>query len=202
MTTWATLLADLYTLTNKPNLAAESAIALRKATMDMHCVAFFARDLVEGVTTLATAGYNHALVLGTEYPRLRAFNYLRKYDSVSLEAGALLTYVEPQYIFDEYNVEKNDVFYLGGTNVNVRSSTSIGALKYGYFAYPVVTPTGSYSSWIADAHEEIILEAAAMRIFSIIGDLEQAGAMRNAVGDYRSGNVKFLLDNYTVPAVS
>lgn len=191
MTTFAELLTDLYTITNKPNLISESTIAIRKATIEMHCVAFFSRDLVEGIATLDPAGYNHALPL---FARMRgnSFEYLRKYDSVLQVGSEKLTHIEAADIFDAYGVEKSDVYYIGGATVNIRSSTSIGALKYGYYAYPVVTPSGSYSSWVADNHSEIIIEAAAERVFTMIGDLEQANKMREA----KLGNAQFLINNY------
>lgn len=45
------LVSDVYTLTNRPDLVAETALAVKKATLKMHHVDFFARDIWEsGIT--------------------------------------------------------------------------------------------------------------------------------------------------------
>ena len=43
--TLAELIAEAYTLTARPDLVAETASAIRKATLKMHSVDYFYRDL-------------------------------------------------------------------------------------------------------------------------------------------------------------
>jgi hypothetical protein len=55
--TLAELIAEVYTLTGRPDLVAETSAAVRKATLKMHSVDFFYRDLQEKIITFTTPAY-------------------------------------------------------------------------------------------------------------------------------------------------
>ena len=56
MATLAALLADVYSLTTRPDLVAESTVAVRKATLKAHLSDYFFRDLT---TQIAVAQEQH-----------------------------------------------------------------------------------------------------------------------------------------------
>src|SRR5512139_3972949 len=165
------LLADVYTITNRPDLVAETTMAVRAATLICHHSDFYPRDLVESRVHFQTLANFQALAYRTLFPGFRALSYARKYESGL--ATLTLSYIEPSDIFDSYNIAKEDVWYLAGEVIQIRSSTAFTDLLVGFYNNPTTLPD-SYSSWIADLHPYAIILEAAASVLGMIGNLEDA----------------------------
>ena len=186
---------QVYSLTNRPDLVAETALAVRQATLAAHRIEFFVRDIREfllGPFTPSAANYQ--LDIPTYFSRWRAFQYLRPYDSVSQSASKILIgyneFLAPDAIFDEYLIEKMNVAYVAGSNLNVKLEAAYDSFLCGYWQNPVVSPDASYESWIARDAQDIIIVDATMKVFLMIGYEDAAARLKTILfgpnGDYHN----------------
>jgi hypothetical protein len=169
----------VYSITNRPDLVAETALAVRQATLAAHRSDYYKKDIVEVITPSASPAQSiYQLDIPTLFPNWRNFAYIRPYDSVTQSpVNFLLEPIAPAGIFDEYLIEKTGVYYTAGTNLNIRLAAAIDSFIVGYYANPVLTPEGSYESWIARQQPAVIVLDAAKRIFEMIGYIEAANKL-------------------------
>ncbi len=170
MATFASMTSNIMTITKRPDLIAETKLALKQATLRMHHSDFYPRDLHEVGFDWNTPAFVQSLEYQTIFPDFRALKYLRKYND---GAGTLFTILTPGEILDRYGLNKDDVCYLAGTMIEIRSSTEDPSMLIGYYKHPDVTEA-NYNSWIADQYEHTIVMEAAAIIFKMIGFDEQA----------------------------
>lgn len=175
--------------------------AIVAATRTMHGKDFFFRDMQEADIQFDTVGYVQELDTAA-LPRYRNWGYLRKWDpafntnaldpyqsntlpffSTSRDGSfypvgdytGLIKLIDPDAIFDNYNILKSDVCYQGGAVLKIRSSTPIRWCKAGWYTWPETDYVrGRFFSWIADLFPYAIIYHAASRIFSSIGEQEKS----------------------------
>ena len=182
MATFAELVADVYTLTNRPDLVAETALAVKAATLKMHQTDFYPKDLTETGIAWASPDYYQSLEYRTLFPRWRAYKFLRKYDASASLPGEMFSLLTPEQIFDSYGVEKTDICYLAGEMIEIKSSTIDTNMLIGYYQNPIVAETG-FNSWVALDHPYAIVYEAARMVFKQVGFDEQASQMNQIVGE-------------------
>lgn len=179
MATFTELLADVYTLTNRPDLVAETTLAVKAATLKMHQRDFFPKDLFETGISFSTSEYQQQLDYRSILPRYRALKYIRKTD-VTAVPGDFLSVILPEQTLDSYKVTKDNVVYLAGAVLQIRSSTLLQYIILGCYNNPSVDPT-AYSSWIALDHPYAIVFEAARVVFKSIGFMEESSQMDRLV---------------------
>ena len=178
---YSDIVNEIYTITNRPDLVNETASAVRKATLKMHSIDFFEQDLVTNI--IAVTPSMQASINDTRYsiPLTDASGNTTRYRSLSFirEYNNPLTGQEVQYeklaadsIFDEYNVEKQNYFYMAGSNVQLRSTKTLTQMTLGYYQYPDIN-SATYTSWIAVQFPYAIIEEACRAIFKMIGKDEE-----------------------------
>jgi len=180
MATFAELLADIYTITNRPDLVAETKLALKAATLKAHQSDFYPKDLYETGIQWATPAYIQSLEYRSLIPRWRAFKFLRKLDSTGRIAGDFLPLLTPEQTVDKYNVNREDICYLAGQMLEIRSSTQDHYMLVGCYLQPDVTEA-FYTSWIAQDHPYLLVYEAARTLFKTIGFDEQSAQMDRLV---------------------
>lgn len=170
----------VYSVTNRPDLVTETKLAVRQATLAAHRSDFYPRDRIELGLPLTSAAL-FQLDIPTYFPNWRAFNYLRPYDTVTGSLSNIILgpdeMLVPEAVLDEYLVEKVNIWYVAGNNVNIKLEAAYGGLLVGYYANPVLAPEGAYESWIAREQPALIVLDAAKRIFESIGWAEQAARL-------------------------
>lgn len=171
--TFAEMLAEVYILTNRPDLVEESKLAIRSATLRAHGCDFFPKDLYETGISWSTPAYLQSLEYRTLIPRWRAFKYLRKYDATSEKPMGFFEYIVPELVLDDYAIQREDVCYLAGESLEIRSSTQDEHMLVGCYLHPVIVEA-SYSSWIALDNPYAIVYQAAAKVLNAIGFDEQA----------------------------
>lgn len=180
MATFSELLDDVYIVTNRPDLVAETKLAVKQATLKCHHSDYYPKDLIEtGIqfnapATLQSLAYRNLL------PYWRSFNYLRKYsDGV---AGTFFQILTTEQTLDRYAINKENICYLAGEMLEIRSNTADSTLLLSAYVNPNITETG-YNSWIALEHPYAIVYEAAAQVFKAIGWDEQASAAKQNVVD-------------------
>lgn len=178
MASLSSLMTDVYTLTNRPDLVAETELAVKKATLKLHQVDFFKKDLFETGITWSPVDYIQSLEYKVIHPRWRKLDYLRKYTDG--QPGDFFIQLTPQESLDRYNVQKENICYLAGDMIEIRSNTEDTYMLLGAYLHPDITTAG-FSSWIADEHPYAIIYDAAASIFKAIGQDEKAAYFKQDV---------------------
>ena len=179
-TSFASLVADVMSLTNRPDLVAETNLAVKAATIKAHQSDDYIKDFQEFSIQFSTSDYYQNLDYKNVIPLWRKPRYIRKYDAVGSAPADFLKYVEPEKVIDSYGSDRLDIFYVAGSNLQIRSSTKLQYILVGAYLNPTVTALG-YSSWIADDHPFAIIYEAVAIIFKTVGYDEQVAAYRQLV---------------------
>lgn len=181
--TLAELIAEVYTITNRPDLVAETAAMVRAATLEAHHSDFYYKDVYEtGITFTDPALYIQQFDYMTLDPRWRALKYLRKFDTSSSSAssvgtpGTFFSVLSPAEVLDEYGIHRENICYVAGAVVQIRSNTALANALLGYYRSPIITPADEYNSWIAVTHPYVIIFRAAANVFKLTGNDSQRQA--------------------------
>ena len=170
------LQAEVYTLTNRPDLVAETLTAVRSATLSLHQSDYYYKDLIETGVVFTAPAFKQQLDYRVLIPNWRALKYIRKTDVSGDDEGVFLKVISvPELVEDEYGINQKDVCYVAGQVVQILSSTSFQYAIVGCYVNPNITVAG-YNSWIAIDHPYAIVFDAAAKVFKMIGDTEQFAA--------------------------
>jgi len=169
------LISEVYTLTNRPDLVAQTSLAVRSATLKLHQMDFFYKDLYETGVAFSSAEYLQTIEYRTLLPRYRAFKYLKKTNLAGTEQGVVFSLIIPDNVLDDYQLNRENVCYVAGDAIQIRSSTQLQYVIFGCYINPDVV-TATYSSWIALDHPFAIIFEAAASVFKAVGDTEQFAA--------------------------
>jgi len=182
--TLAELIQEVYGITGRPDRVAETLSAIKAATLKAHQSDYYWKDILEAGAAFPTAEYLQTWDYRTTLPFWRSAKYFRKYDQTTNPAtpGKLLTKVVTENVFDDYSIEKKDIWYAAGGFIQLRSSTKEDTYLFGAYMNPNVTDSG-YNSWIALDHPYAIVFDAAATVFKAIGKDEEAASYRNMVAE-------------------
>lgn len=184
MATFAELVADVKLMTNRPDLDSEIKLAVKAATLKAHQTDYYPNDIFETALQWTPVAYQQSLDYRLLIPRWRSFKYLRKYTPGTTPAddvdGKFFEVVDPNYVLDSYRLNKENVCYLAGEQIEIRSSTQDEYMLLGCYIYPDITEA-TYSSWIALDHPFAIVYEATSKIFKQTGYDEQAAMMNKEV---------------------
>jgi hypothetical protein len=170
MADFASLVADVYTLTNRPDLVAETALAVKAATLKMHKSDFYFKDLFESGVQFDQIDYLQTLKYRLLFPKYRALKYIRKFDASVAPGlpGKFYEIISPEEVLDSYKIQRNDVAYVAGSVIQVRSSTKDQYCLMGVYLHPTVESPATFSSWIADEQPYAIIFEAASQIYGLL----------------------------------
>jgi len=174
MSDFGQLCKDVMTKTNRPDLVDDIQLAVRQATTKYHLSEFWKRDIVE--KSMIFDAVSTQFQLGTEnLERFRKLAYIIPLDNdgVTPIAGVKITEITPDNIFDQFNAKRVNVFYLAGSNLNIRTKVGYIGFLMGWYQYPLVFPT-NYKSWIADIYPPIIVDEATGQTFLSLGQVDEA----------------------------
>lgn len=178
--TLAELIAEVYTLTGRPDRVAETLSAVKAATLKAHQSDYYYKDLFEAGLDFNEALFTATLDYKVLLPRWRALKYLRKYDLTTNTPGKELDIVVPENVLDEYQVTKTNICYVAGSNIQINSSTQERYYLLGCYLNPDISQA-TYTSWVAVDHPYAIVFDAAATVFKAIGKDEEASAYRGLV---------------------
>lgn len=168
--TFAELLAEVISITKRPELEGRTRSALRQAVMFSHRSNNFWRDLV-AEHLVALPSTEGVLLLDDNFPRLRSIaSFAVARDGLAV---AELESTAVDCLFDEFNERRRGWYFGTSTGIRYHSAGYTQALV-SYYVDPVVTETG-FDSWIAVKYPDVIIRWASSLIFKSIGHTEEAG---------------------------
>lgn len=183
MTTLANLIADVITLTNRPDLVSETAVAVRAATLKAHASDYYYKDLIEHGIRFDFSLTQQSLEYKTLIPKWRSLKYVRKYplgtDGVGVP-GDFLEVLTPESSLDSYGINRENICYVAGLVLQIRSRAAEQYYLIGCYVHPDVT-VDSYNSWIAEEFPFAIVYEAAATVFKTIGYDEQVSTYKQLV---------------------
>ena len=183
MATLTELCNDVYTLTNRPDLVAETQLAVRAATLKLHQSDFYFRDIFETGIKFDESAHLQQFNVKSVIPLFRSLKYIRRYDpSGSGMAAEYYNILGPTELLDSYNRDKVNVAYCAGDTVNIKSKLPVEKALLGVYVNPNVTVTG-FSSWIAVDHPFAIVFEACRIIYKQIGYDEMAQSSERLAGE-------------------
>lgn len=186
------LLTGIYTLTARPDLVAETALAIRRATMRYHSADLWKNDISIVIPNLITISqdsnnifpsfrYQLDLTDAITYPLYRKVQFIRGISfNVDPLTGMTISDQPIDYkeldadrILDDYKIESINYWYQAGQVVNLRCSGNIQNATMGYWQFPNIVPA-TYNSWIAQQFPDMIITEATAYIYRIIGKTAEA----------------------------
>jgi hypothetical protein len=189
---FAEIKAEVISLTDHPESDAVIVSAVKAATLRLHHTDYYARDLQEAKVTLLSSDYVHQFNAKATFMRYRALNYLRKWDPTGQDSltqlntgapGNFFKILDPAQILDGYGSQKDNIAYVAGDLLNIRSNTQVQMLLAGWYAHPLVTDTSKYTSWIADDVPYAIIFDACSIVFQTFAMQDQARKYDNLVAE-------------------
>jgi len=192
--TFTELLDAVYTITGRSDLVDLTKLAVKAATLKAHKTDFYSKDIYETPIQFDETDYVHSLDIISLIPNYRALKYMRKYDTSAAEVGDFITVITPEEVLDKYNRALQDVCYVAGRVIEIKSSTEFNTILIGCYVSPIVTESG-YSSWVADLHPYAIVFEAARFVFGSIAMQEEARNMQaQAAEEYAELKINAVSD--------
>jgi hypothetical protein len=195
------LLQDVYALTGRPDRVAETALAVRKATLKYHLSDLWKNDLTTSTVTLPVINsgtdlsFRYALDLtdSVAYPLVKRISSIKEYNAIPTGREIQFEEYDSDNILTDYRVERLNYWYQMGRQVTLRANKILVQLAIQYWTYPNVT-TASYNSWIADQFPDFISCEAASSVFATIGKVDEAARYAQMFNgpDGISGNLGLL----------
>lgn len=177
MALWDDVLAEVISVTNRPELTAETAIALRQAVRAAHKSHKFWRDLtVVTKSSLSASDALQTISITSDLPRFRQMAYVK-----SGTTDKFYRPVDISDLVDSYSLLKVDVYYIAGTDIKLRAYSPETSYDFCYYQYPIVSPTSSFDSWIADEHRDLLVAWAASTVCAMVGEQEIKSRMDQLV---------------------
>lgn len=179
------LLEEVYIITNRPELVAETSSAIRLATLKAHHLDFFSHDIVEKLIKFNECHFKQSIDLYSLASNYRSAKYFRLVDPDNCDdvIGPFITMITPDEILDTYGRNRVNVSYVAGRMLEIRASVEFDIAIFGFYVNPIVTPSGSYGSWIANVHPGAIINEATRVIFKMIGKSEESASYKILVAE-------------------
>lgn len=182
--TIASLTIDLYTITQRPDLVAMTQLHLKNALLKAHSADFYLKDLFETNFQFGTAASQYQLDYKALIPRWRTAKYITTVDPIALTVLRKLTPIPIEKWIDGYGYQRDYIYYLAGTQLQIRCTDQPKVFGLGVYLYPDTTLASP--SWIADEFPFAILYEAARTLFKSIGYDEQSASMEKLVAEARA----------------
>lgn len=180
--TFDELVEEVYIITNRRDLEAETKSAVKSATLKAHKSDYYSKDIFETGIQWTTLSFRQSLDYISLFSNFRAFKYLRKAEDADDDTGMFFDIITADEILDSYGCNKNDIAYVAGRVIEIRSSTEFQFALLGCYVYPIVRET-DYTSWVAEQFPFAIIHEASRRILYSIGKREEAKAQEGLTGE-------------------
>jgi hypothetical protein len=170
------LIQEVITNTNRPELLAETKLAIRRATIKMHNLDYFTGDITEGKLSITP----------TIKPRIDMTQFgqrFRKFSAIYVMIDGKLSKAIPKIDPEVFNSSSatSGYYTLGGTLV-IQNCGVVSGIIFQYYTAPVTTDD-DYNSWIASKHPFAIIDEASRTVLASVGNLEKANFFAGLVGN-------------------
>src|SRR5712691_472173 len=184
------ILQNIVDDTNRPDKIEEIKRRVQRAVMKHHRKDFYKKDHTDAIYIFLTTD-KEQVIDTTSLDRFRSLSYARKFQTLDIQGNPItpttekgeLSEVAPELAFDGYGFDKLDVMYRSGSDIKIRSSTSLDQLFIGYYQFPIIEPIANLNSWIAVEYPGLIAAEAKARIFKDIGKEDEYKSSREEAAE-------------------
>lgn len=180
--TFDEMVQEVFDLTNRPDLIAETKASVRAATLKAHQSDFFSKDIWESGIEFGTSSFRQSWDYMNTWSNFRSFKYIKIVDDKNDDLGQPIEIVTPEETLDTYNRNRTNIAYIAGRVIEIRASVSFQNALVGAYVFPVVTGD-DFESWITQMHPYAIIREAARVIFKTIGYDEQSAQYNGLVAE-------------------
>lgn len=180
--TFDELIAEVYLLTNRPDLVGETKSAVKAATLKAHQSDFYSKDIFETGVEFDTANFRQSLDYISLLSNFRSFKYLRRVTDENDDTGKFLEIITPEEVLDSYGCNRSDIAYVAGRVLEIRSAVSFTKCLLGCYVTPIVRE-GAYNSWAAEQFPFVIIYEAARVIFAMLGQMEESNGQARLLAE-------------------
>lgn len=164
--------------TKRPDKSQDIKDAINSAIENFSLTATFANDLIEFTHTYTdNTSYIQSLSIPDIFTRYRKMKYLRQ-----TGCKDYIKWCDPQNVFAN-GCEQLDKWYRSGNNIIFKRSNLVATLEVGYYSYPVRLAANTDLHWMLDIMPTTIHDKAAARIFTVIGENQDAGLFDKMAND-------------------
>ncbi len=175
---------EVIIITKRPDLVDRTKQAIRSATIKAHHSDFYYKDLIEIPVQFTNLFFLQSFLPTEVVPTFRMVKYIRLWQGgINGDVGKFLEPIQIENSLDQYKNIKTDVYYMAGQLLQIRGACQLDKVLFGCYTNPVITPEGSYSSWIANEQPYAIVYEAARQILKSISFTEQANEYSTLVGE-------------------
>lgn len=167
MATWDDLKTDVFTWTSRPDLVAETELALRQAIRMAHRQAKFWRDLTTTTVVPATLDTIQQIDLSTDCPRFKQLAYVK-----SGTEDKYYNEVTVTDLLDNDGYARADVYWGLGEILNIRASAPEDSYEIAYYRQPITSPPESIDDWLLADYKDVVVLFAAASVLGMIGEQE------------------------------
>jgi len=176
------LLEEVFLITNRRDLVAETESAVKQATLKAHKTDYYSKDIFESGVDLKSLDFRHSLDYISLFSNFRTLKYFKRVEDENDDVGKLFDIITPEEVIDEYERNRTDILYVAGRVLEIRSSVEFQFALLGAYVYPVVRE-GAYNSWVAEQYPFAIIHEAARRILLSIGDRDESNGQRDLLAE-------------------
>ncbi len=187
--TFDEIAAEVKVITNRPDLVAETASAIKAATLKAHQSDFYSKDIYETGMQFAEYSYRQSLDYISLFANFRAIKYVRIVENEFDIYGIPVEIVKVEELLDSYGHQRTNIAYVAGRVLEIRAEVPFKYILTGCYVFPTTTPTG-YRSWVAEQYPWAIIYEAARVVFKMCGLSEEANGMRELVAEQYSAMKK------------
>lgn len=182
--TYDKIVADTITITNRPDLSAETEIAVRTATLSCHAFGAYPRDLSTQLIKVTEPSFVTAIDITKSLPRFRGLHNIIATDvDGNPMDNPVIDIIDISEVRDpEYGNLRTNVAYVAGTALNIRASQALNGYILSWYQYPD-TRRENYNSWIAQLAQDIIVMYAASIVLRTNGNNEKAESLWKQVNN-------------------
>lgn len=180
--TFDELLEEVFLITNRRDLVAETKSAVKAATLKAHKTDFYSKDLFETGVEFTSADFRQSLDYISLLSNFRSFKYFRRVEDENDDVGKFIAIITPEEVLNSYGCNRTDIAYVAGRVLEIRSSVEFSKALLGAYVSPIVRE-GAYLSWVAEQFPFAIIHESARRVFRSIGNLDEANAQAQFVSE-------------------
>ena len=180
--TFDELKEEIFLITNRRDLVAETESGIKAATLKAHKTDFYSKDIFEIGVEFDSADFRQSFDYISFLSNFRSFKYFRRVEDENDDLGKFFDIITPDEVLDDYGCNRNDIAYVAGRVLEIRSSVEFSKALLGAYVLPIVRKA-DYLSWVAEQFPFAIIHEAARRVFRAIGNLDEANAQAQFVAE-------------------
>lgn len=180
--TFDELVEEVYNLTARADLVAETKSAVKAATLKAHKSDFYSKDIFETGVEFEEKNFRQSWDYIDLIPNYRALKYFRLSDDDFSDTGPFIEVITPEEILDNYDRNRTNIAYVAGRVLEIRAECEFDKALVGCYVLPIVREL-DYSSWVAEQYPFAIIYEAARVVFMSKGQAEESRNMAQLLAE-------------------